>query len=83
MALFCAAIRKDLVSLLKFPFRSYVQVFLGAILLVSICYHGNISISCIIPCVSPFLPNHACSFMLVFFCNYLCDYLFHYNYHIA
>ena len=35
MALFCAAIKRDSVSLLKFPFRSYVLVFSNKIL--SVC----------------------------------------------
>ena len=34
MALFCAAIRRDSVSLLRFPFLSHVQVFSGEISLV-------------------------------------------------
>ena len=34
MALFCAAIRRDSVSVLKFPFLSHFQVFLWEILLV-------------------------------------------------
>ena len=35
MALFCAAIRRDSVSLLRFPFLSHVQVFSREILLIS------------------------------------------------
>ena len=35
MALFCAAIRKDSISLLRFPFLSHVQVFSCTILLIS------------------------------------------------
>ena len=34
MALFCAAVRRDSVSILMFPFLSHVQVFLWKILLV-------------------------------------------------
>ena len=34
MALFCAAIRRDSVSLLRFPFLSHVQVFLCEISLI-------------------------------------------------
>ena len=35
MALFCAAIRRDSVSLLKFPFLSQVQVFWREMLFIS------------------------------------------------
>ena len=39
MALFCAAIRRDSVSLLKFPFLSHVQVFSFEILFISRLKH--------------------------------------------
>ena len=35
MALFCTAIRRDSISLLKFPFLSHVQVFLCEVLFIS------------------------------------------------
>ena len=36
MALFCAAIRRDFVGLLKFPFRRHVHVFPCEILFITI-----------------------------------------------
>ena len=39
MALFCAAIRRDSVSLLRFPFLSYVHVSSSAMLLISRLKH--------------------------------------------
>ena len=36
MALFCAAIRRDSVSFLRFPFLSHIQVFLCELLLISL-----------------------------------------------
>ena len=39
MALFCVAIRRDSVSLLKFPFLTHVQVFLCEMLFISRLKH--------------------------------------------
>ena len=54
IVLFCASIRRDSVSLLKFPFLSHVQVLLSEMLLISCLKH---SWSC--------FPSHFCFLVFV------------------